>query len=82
MYEKLGVAFAGRDDVIIAKMDATANDVPDTRFPVKGFPTLFLQTGEGEVVPYSGDRTLEALTAFVEKHAGAKAAAAEVKDEL
>ena len=25
----------------VAKMDATANDVPDARFAVKGFPSLY-----------------------------------------
>ena len=91
IYDKLGEALKGRSDVIIAKMDATANDVADGRFAVQGFPTLFLKTGAGEVLPYSGERTLEALKAFVETHATpeaaaaggeAAAAAAELKDEL
>jgi len=86
IYEKLGAHFAGRDDVVIAKMDATANDVTDGRFDVKGFPTLYLQTAAGEVLPYSGERSEEALVKFVEEHAGAPkegvAAAKEAKDEL
>ena len=93
IYDKLGAALKGRADVVIAKMDATANDVTDARFSVQGFPTLYLKTAGGEIVPYSGERTLEALKAFVEEHADAApaaavaggdaaAAAAELKDEL
>ena len=85
IYEKVGAHFLGRDDVIVAKMDATANDVTDPRFEVKGFPSLYLQTPAGEVVPYSGERTESALIAFIEQHAGASMGALpakDVKDEL
>ena len=92
IFEKVGAHFAARNDVIIAKMDATANDVPDERFEVKGFPTLYLQTPDNAVLPYQGDRTEAALVAFIEKYAvaggaapaaaGKKDPAAELKDEL
>lgn len=68
-YEEVGKHFAGREDVVIAAMDATANDVVDSRFNVKGFPTLYLKTAAGEVVPYSGDRSESDLIHFVESHA-------------
>jgi protein disulfide-isomerase A1 len=35
VWNELGAAFAGSDKVVVAKMDATANDVPDPRFDVK-----------------------------------------------
>ena len=84
VYEQVGAHFAGRADVVIAKMDATANDVPDERFQVKGFPTLYLLTAGGEVKQYQGSRTKESLVEFVEAEAAGAAAggAAEVKDEL
>jgi protein disulfide-isomerase A1 len=65
-------------------MDATANDVTDPRFEVKGFPSLYLQTASGEVLPYSGERTEDALVKFIEQHAAAAkdAPAKDVKDEL
>jgi protein disulfide-isomerase A1 len=73
-------------------MDATANDVTDDRFSVKGFPTLYLLTPDKTVLPYSGERTEKEIIKFVEEHASAKAAepaaaakadpAAELKDEL
>ena len=42
VYEKVGQAFAADPSIVIAKMDATSNDVPDRRFAVKGFPTIYL----------------------------------------
>jgi len=89
-YEEVGKHFKSRSDVDIAKMDATANDVVDPRFRDKGFPTLNLKTGAGEIVPYSGDRSESDLIRFVTNHAseagaeavGPEAAPEPVKDEL
>ena len=39
------------EDVVIAKFDATANDVP-TGFDVSGFPTLFWMPKGGKPVQY------------------------------
>lgn len=88
IYEKVGAHFKSNDAVVIAKLDATANDVPDARFSVKGFPTLYLLTATGEVVPYNGGRTEAEIVSFVEKYAaeaGAEeeaVAAPEEHDEL
>lgn len=41
---QLGEAFKDNDSVIVAKMDATANDVPSSKFSVSGcaaLPLLF-----------------------------------------
>ncbi|CAL8464780.1 g4315 [Coccomyxa elongata] len=66
VYEELGTKFEDKDDVIIAKMDATANDVPSTKFEVKGFPTIAWVSGPtGDVTVYEGDRSLPDLTTFV-----------------
>ncbi|KAF2166212.1 hypothetical protein M409DRAFT_23404 [Zasmidium cellare ATCC 36951] len=52
------------DKVVVAKVDATANDVPDE---IQGFPTIKLfRAGEkGEPVEYSGGRTVEDLANFI-----------------
>jgi protein disulfide-isomerase len=55
--------------VLIAEMDATANEVEDVN--IRGFPTLkfFKAGGEGKsVIDFEGERTLEALKEFVEKN--------------
>lgn len=80
IYEKVGAHFKGKDNVVIAKMDATANDVTDSRFSVKGFPTLYLLTASGEVMPYQGDRSEKEIIRFVEEFA-ADGTAADETDE-
>jgi protein disulfide-isomerase A1 len=52
-------------------MDATENDVPPSApFRVSGFPTIkFKAAGTRNFIDYDGDRTLEAFTEFIEKHA-------------
>jgi protein disulfide-isomerase A1 len=77
VWEELGEAFAANNNVVIAKMDATANFVPE-RFDVKGFPTLVWIGADGTDVVYDGERTLEALSAFVSEKAGS----APAHDEL
>ncbi|XP_030839744.1 ER calcistorin isoform X1 [Strongylocentrotus purpuratus] len=65
IYEELGEHFKEREDVVIAKVDSTKNEVEDA--VVRSFPTLkFWKKGENEMVDYSGDRTLEAMIQFVE----------------
>jgi len=53
--------------VTIAKVDATANDVPDQ---IQGFPTikLFPAGNKSAAVDYSGDRSIEDLAKFVKEH--------------
>lgn len=53
--------------VTIAKIDATANDVPD---PITGFPTLRLYPAGAKDSPieYSGSRTVEDLANFVKEN--------------
>ncbi|GJP55272.1 hypothetical protein CLOM_g14253 [Closterium sp. NIES-68] len=68
IYKEVGEELASDPDVIVAKMDATANDVPQATFSVKGFPTIYLYTSEGKVVSYSGDRGKAGLVEFVKKN--------------
>jgi protein disulfide-isomerase A1 len=87
IYEKVGEHFASDDNIVIAKVDATANDVPASTFEVKGFPTLAFVSGkDGSVHAYSGDRSEDDLIAFVKKHASkavdAEDSKTEDKDEL
>lgn len=52
------------DKVTIAKVDATANDVPDE---IQGFPTIKLYAAGSKDTPfdYEGSRTVEDLAAFI-----------------
>jgi len=55
------------DKVTIAKVDATANDVPDE---IQGFPTikLFKAGDKTNPITYSGSRSIEDLIKFVKEN--------------
>jgi len=74
-YEELGAMFASPElssKVTIAKVDATANDVPDE---IQGFPTikLFPAGKKDSPVDYSGSRTVEDLAQFIKENGSHKA---------
>lgn len=65
IWDELGEKFKDREDIVVAKMDSTANELPDVK--VQSFPTIkFFPKGSSEVVDYNGERTLEALSKFLE----------------
>ncbi|KAJ0178162.1 hypothetical protein K1T71_005985 [Dendrolimus kikuchii] len=64
IYDKLGEHFEKDDDVVIAKIDATANELEHTK--ITSFPTIKLYTKDNQVRDYNGERTLAGLTKFVE----------------
>jgi len=66
--DALAVEFKDDSDVVIAKMDATTNDVPPGLFNVKGFPTIYLHTATGESIRYEGNRSQADLSEFIKKH--------------
>ncbi|EXJ89599.1 protein disulfide-isomerase A1 [Capronia epimyces CBS 606.96] len=67
-YEKLAKLYSSNPDysskVVVAKVDATLNDVPDE---IAGFPTIKLYPAGSKDSPveYSGSRTIEDLAAFI-----------------
>lgn len=64
-YEDLARLYSDNvDSITIAKVDATANDVPDE---IQGFPTIKLYPAGSKDSPvdYSGSRTIEDLAAFI-----------------
>jgi len=69
IYDELGTSFKGSQNVVIAKIDATANDV-SPKLAIRGFPTLKLfKAGDKEhPVDYNGDRSLSDLTSFLNQH--------------
>ena len=68
IYDELGDKMA-EEDVVIAKMDATANDVPEG-FDVQGFPTIFwLPKGSKKPVSYQGGREVDDFVKYIAKEA-------------
>ncbi|XP_076014232.1 protein disulfide-isomerase A4 [Genypterus blacodes] len=71
-YLALGKKYKAEKNLVIAKMDATANDVPNDNYKAEGFPTIYFAPSNAKQSPIKlegGDRTLEGLSKFVEKHA-------------
>ncbi|GLT69519.1 hypothetical protein SLA2020_416640, partial [Shorea laevis] len=66
--DEVAVSYESDADVIIAKIDATANDIPSDTFDVKGYPTLYFNSASGKVLDYDGDRTKEDIINFIEKN--------------
>ncbi|KAL4729850.1 protein disulfide-isomerase precursor [Fusarium chlamydosporum] len=81
-YDDLASQYAAsefKDKVVIAKVDATLNDVPDE---IQGFPTIKLYPAGGKDSPvtYQGSRTVEDLANFIKENGKYKAEVS-VKEE-
>ncbi|OAE28796.1 hypothetical protein AXG93_3096s1100 [Marchantia polymorpha subsp. ruderalis] len=66
--DEVATSFEGDSDVVIAKFDATANDVPGDLFDVQGFPTLYMYSAEGVVTAYDGERSKEDIIKFINEN--------------
>jgi len=65
IYDKLGEKFLDNPAIVVAKMDATVNELEHTK--INSFPTIKLyKKGDNKVVEYNGERTLEGLSKFLE----------------
>ncbi|KAI9888547.1 MAG: protein disulfide-isomerase precursor [Vezdaea aestivalis] len=75
-YEELASLYQNnpeyKDKIVIAKVDATLNDVPDE---IQGFPTIKLYPAGGKDSPvdYQGSRTVEDLIVFIKENGKYKA---------
>lgn len=70
-YEALAKAFAGENDVVIAKVDATEESELGSRFEISGYPTLkFFPAGSADAESYEGQREVEAMVDFINLRAG------------
>jgi len=79
IYNQLGEKFKDNAEIVVAKMDSTANEVEQVK--VQGFPTLKLfKKGDNKIIDYNGERTLEGLSKFLES-GGVDGAAPEEEDE-
>ncbi|CAI9758350.1 unnamed protein product [Fraxinus pennsylvanica] len=65
--DEIAVSYTNDPDIVIAKLDATANDVPRGTFEVQGFPTLYFRSANGNLEQYEGNRTKEDIIDFIQK---------------
>lgn len=77
IYDQLGENYKDSETVVIAKMDATINELEHTK--ITSFPTIKLyKKGDNTAVDYNGERTLEGMTKFIESSGEASEAVPEV----
>jgi protein disulfide-isomerase A1 len=71
IYDELGAKLADNDNVVIAKMDSTANEIDVEGVNVSGFPTLYWFKGNDKANPvlYQGGRDLESFLAYIKENA-------------
>ncbi|KAL7176396.1 hypothetical protein ACSBR2_029853 [Camellia fascicularis] len=79
--DEVAVSLESDADVVIAKIDATANDVPIDIFDVKGYPTLYFRSASGILLQYNGGRTKEDIIDFIQKNRDKPAQQEAGKDE-
>ncbi|KAF1779050.1 Thioredoxin, conserved site [Phytophthora cactorum] len=70
-YEELAEKFADVDSIMVAKMDATANEIDHPGVDVRGFPTILFFPGKDKQNPvvYEGSRDVEGFTEFLKTNA-------------
>jgi len=67
IYEQLGEKYKDNSEVVVAKMDATVNELEDIK--IQSFPTVKLfPKGSDEVLDYFGARTVEGLSKFIDSN--------------
>jgi len=75
IYEQLAqdFAFAKKDKLTIAKVDADSEKSLGSRFGIQGFPTIKFFDGKSDKPEdYNGGRDIESLTAFLTEKTGVK----------
>jgi protein disulfide-isomerase A1 len=65
IWDELAEKYKDNADIVIAKMDSTANELPDIK--IQGFPTIkYFPKDSEEVVDFNGERTLVGFTKFLD----------------
>lgn len=68
-WNELGEKLSTQDDVVVAKLDATANDYPNPPYAVSGYPTVYFKPAGKTPIKYEGGREVTDMYKFVKKNA-------------
>uniref|UniRef100_A0AC34QRQ6 Protein disulfide-isomerase n=1 Tax=Panagrolaimus sp. JU765 TaxID=591449 RepID=A0AC34QRQ6_9BILA len=80
VWEELADHYQDSKDVIIAKIDATKNEIEEVK--VQSFPTIkFFPANSDEVVDFTGNRTLEGFIQFIDAGGKVETPKEEAKEE-
>jgi len=80
IWDQLGEAYKDNAEIVIAKMDSTANELENVK--VQGFPTIKLfKKGDNQIIDYNGQRTLEGFKKFLDSD-GVEGAAADDDEDM
>lgn len=82
IWDKLGEHFIDDENIIVAKVDSTKNEI--VGLPITGFPTIkYFPANSDDVIDYGGDRELNDFIRFVESDGkiGAKTEGDDEPDE-
>jgi len=79
VFDELGEAFKNDENVVIAKMDATANGSPKG-VSISGFPTLIFWDANNKQTTYDGERDMESFKAWIETNRASSVSGAEKVD--
>lgn len=86
IWDDLGAEYESNSNIVIAKMDATANEIDVPGVAVKGFPTIIFFPAGDKANPrkYEGGRELEDFIGFLEENSKYATGSSETagKDEL
>ncbi|GAB9463838.1 Tkl protein kinase [Globisporangium polare] len=71
VYEEVAKIFGGEENVLVAKVDATAHADLASRYGVNGYPTIkYFAPGSDDPEDYSGGRDKDSFIEFINEHAG------------
>ncbi|XP_050569855.1 protein disulfide-isomerase-like protein of the testis [Cygnus atratus] len=73
IWDELGEKYQNRNDIIIAKIDVTANDILSVVLDRYPFFRLFPAGADYQEMAYAGEHTLEAFSEFLEEQIKTKA---------
>jgi protein disulfide isomerase family A protein 3 len=70
-WDKLGDKFKGNDNIVISKIDGTANEIDYPGLAVRGFPSIFFFKGDDKTNPvkYEQGRDLDDFVNYLKENA-------------